>query len=81
MNTPNIATARSCTAAHVNPTEPFELPSDCHSVFVDAGHFNNGKIGWGFVINNSNGGYAVASCRREELSIEPLVAEAIGIRW
>ncbi|CAJ2645003.1 uncharacterized protein LOC123895600 [Trifolium pratense] len=50
-------------------------------MFVDAGCFMDGSTGWGLVFHNQVGETIFSACKREFISVEPIVAEALGIRW
>jgi ribonuclease HI len=51
------------------------------SMFVDAVCFSNGYTAWGLSIHNQIGESIFSACKRESLSVEPVMAEALGIRW
>jgi exonuclease III/ribonuclease HI len=51
------------------------------SLFVDAGCFSNGCTGWGAAIHDQDGRTILSCCCRENISVEPLLAEALGVRW
>ncbi|WJX73217.1 hypothetical protein P8452_57026 [Trifolium repens] len=43
--------------------------------------FSNGYTAWGLSIHNQIGESIFSACKRESLSVEPVMAEALGIRW
>lgn len=50
-------------------------------VFVDAGCFSEGGTGWGLVILDGDGVISYSACKREDIVVSPLLAEALGVRW
>ncbi|PNX85341.1 hypothetical protein L195_g041409, partial [Trifolium pratense] len=52
-----------------------------NSMFVDAGCCNSGHTVWGLVLRNMNGETTFSACKREDITAEPLLAEALGVRW
>ncbi|CAJ2654058.1 unnamed protein product [Trifolium pratense] len=52
-----------------------------NSIFVDAGCCNSGHTVWGLVLRNLNGETVFSACKREDITAEPLLAEALGVRW
>lgn len=52
-----------------------------HIITVDAGCFTSGNTSWGLVIQDHHLCASFASCRREEIVADPLVTEALGLRW
>ncbi|XP_058784773.1 uncharacterized protein LOC131659623 [Vicia villosa] len=57
------------------------MPQDVHVLQVDAGSFPTGFVAFGCVIKDPNGTGILAACKKDMLSIDPLVAEILGIRW
>ncbi|XP_058732761.1 uncharacterized protein LOC131604333 [Vicia villosa] len=57
------------------------VPLDTHAVQVDAGVFPSGNTTFGCVVKNPEGDVIMAACKREELNVEPAIAEALAIRW
>ncbi|XP_045822165.1 uncharacterized protein LOC123915058 [Trifolium pratense] len=55
--------------------------SSMNSMFVDAGCCNSGHTVWGLVLRNLNGETVFSACKREDITAEPLLAEALGVRW
>jgi hypothetical protein len=51
------------------------------SLVVDVGCFSNGITGWGVSIHDQRGVTIFSSCRSENIKIEPLLAEALVVRW
>ncbi|GAU44262.1 hypothetical protein TSUD_400080 [Trifolium subterraneum] len=52
-----------------------------NSMFVDAECCNSGHTVWGLVLRNSIGETIFSACKREDITVEPLLAEALGVRW
>jgi len=50
-------------------------------LFVDVGCFSNGITGWGVSIHDERGMTIFSSCRSENITVEPLLAEVLGVRW
>lgn len=48
---------------------------------MDAGCFADGSTGWGCVTKNGAGSIILPACRKEAIATDPLLAEALGIRW
>lgn len=46
---------------------------------MDDGCFNNGKTGWGCVIKDHRGGCVIFTCRREDISIELVMARLMEL--
>ncbi|RHN71717.1 putative ribonuclease H-like domain, reverse transcriptase zinc-binding domain-containing protein [Medicago truncatula] len=51
------------------------------SVFVDAGCCAGGPTVWGLTIRNQNGEVILSKCKKEDIDVGPLLAEALGVRW
>jgi hypothetical protein len=49
--------------------------------FVDAACFTGGITGWGMVAYNQSGVVQFSACKREAIEIDPVSAEALGVRW
>jgi ribonuclease HI len=65
-------------------SQTISQPSRCtslFSLFVDAGCCNSGHTVWGLVLRNLNGETVLSACKREDITAEPLLAEALGVRW
>ncbi|PNY15370.1 replication protein A 70 kDa DNA-binding subunit [Trifolium pratense] len=50
-------------------------------VNVDAGCFADGRTGWGMVARNSAGLVIHSATKVELLTVSPLLAECLGLRW
>jgi hypothetical protein len=48
------------------------------SLFVDVGCSSSGPTVWGLVLRNSDGETVLSACKREDFSVDPLMAEAMG---
>lgn len=62
-------------------TQPDQPNSSLFSIFVDAGCGNDGPTGWGMVVCNQAGENFLSLCKRENSDMDPLTAEALGVRW
>jgi ribonuclease HI len=51
------------------------------SMFVDAGCFSNAQTGWGLVLKDHSGVVIWSACRRDDIEVTPILAEALGLRW
>ncbi|GAU23137.1 hypothetical protein TSUD_305850 [Trifolium subterraneum] len=36
---------------------------------------------WGLALRNLNGETLFSACKKEDISVDPLLAEALGVRW
>ena len=52
-----------------------------HTLSVDAGCFPYGQTGWGMVLKNQEGVIIYTTCRLEDIQVDPMLAEAMGVRW
>jgi hypothetical protein len=50
-------------------------------IFVDACCFSNGSTGWGLVAYDQPNSIYISACRKENIEIDLLLAEVLGIRW
>jgi hypothetical protein len=50
-------------------------------VNVDAGCFEDGSTGWGFIARNAAGLALSAETKSDGISYSPLMAECLGVRW
>jgi ribonuclease HI len=57
------------------------LPTAPNVFYVDAGCFTGDATGWGMVIYNQSGHVVLSACRKELIDVEPVLAEALGVRW
>jgi ribonuclease HI len=48
---------------------------------VDAGCFSDDVTCWGCVVQNQDGETIMSACHKDNISIEPLLAEALGVCW
>jgi len=51
------------------------------SVFIDVSCGAGGSTGWGLKLCNQMGDTCLSKCKREDIDVEPLLAEALGVRW
>ncbi|GAU37237.1 hypothetical protein TSUD_375390 [Trifolium subterraneum] len=79
FNEANPPRCRRAPVAHVS-IQP-SLVTPIFSLFVDAGCSMSGPIVWGLVLRNSDGETILSVCKREEISVDPLMAETLGVRW
>lgn len=76
----NEANPRRCTRrAEVNSPTPSN--STLFSIFVDAGCGTGETTGWGLIVKNQVGETVLSMCKRDNISVDPLTAEALGMRW
>ncbi|GAU21787.1 hypothetical protein TSUD_329120, partial [Trifolium subterraneum] len=65
--------------------DPGRLALDVTSFVHDFNEANppsmSGPTVWGLVLRNSDGETIFSACKREEISVDPLMAEALGVRW
>lgn len=59
-------------------TDLFSLQTLC---FVDAGCFEGGFTCWGFCAIDPAGTVIYSASRKEFITVEPLIPEALGVRW
>ncbi|XP_058760957.1 uncharacterized protein LOC131634317 [Vicia villosa] len=72
-----------CVKVKTPSFNSLETPSD-HEVYtmnVDAGCFEDGSVAFGCLIKNQDGNVLLAACKREEVSVCPLIGETLAIRW
>lgn len=50
-------------------------------IMVDAGCYSEGGTSWGIVFKDGEGAITYSACKREDIVVSPLLAEALGIRW
>ncbi|CAJ2671609.1 unnamed protein product [Trifolium pratense] len=50
------------------------------SIFVDAGCSVNTPTGWGLVFKDHNSVTTFSACKRDDISVDPIMVEALGIR-
>ncbi|XP_024626573.1 uncharacterized protein [Medicago truncatula] len=63
-------------------TAPLTQPvTTLFSAFVDAGCCLSGPTVWGLIIRNQRGEVVLSKCKKEEIGVDPIVAEALGVRW
>lgn len=48
---------------------------------IDVGCCPNGLVTWGLVIRNHRAEVLFAACKKSDLVAQPVVAEALGLRW
>lgn len=72
----------SLKSSNCDTKQPVEdWPNMLHFVQVDAGVYEEGIVAMGCVIKDRNKVIIMASCRKEEIQVEPLVVEVMAIRW
>jgi hypothetical protein len=77
----------TCSKKIIIPTHPNNIDSNIepsvaeNCMFVDAGCFAGGTTGWGLVCLDSSTAVRVSACLFDNIEVEPLVAEAMGVRW
>lgn len=65
-----------------NDPERWKAPNvAAMKINVDAGCFDNGTIGWGFLVRNFEGKVSFTATKREKIRVSPLLAEVLGLRW
>jgi ribonuclease HI len=57
------------------------IPPLLFSMNIDAGCFDNAQTGWGLVLKDNIGTVIFSACRREQVEVSPILAEALGLRW
>jgi ribonuclease HI len=57
------------------------IPPLLFSMNIDAGCFDNAQTGWGLVLKDNTGTVIFSACRREQIEVSPILAEALGLRW
>jgi ribonuclease HI len=72
-NTQNSAANHVLNVSNVNVADNF--------LFVDAGCFAGGNTGWGLVCYDSSSSVFFSACLADSIEVEPVLAEAMGIRW
>jgi hypothetical protein len=50
-----------------------------YTIFVDANYFSNGSTSWGLVAYDQPNSIYISACRKENIEIDPLIAEVLGI--
>jgi hypothetical protein len=77
-------------AANLKPTPSQDItrerntsfvPCRQFSMFVDADCFSNAQTGWGLVLKDLSGSVLWSACKRENIEVTPILAEALGLRW
>jgi ribonuclease HI len=51
------------------------------SVFVDAGCNSNGPTVWGLVVKNQDMITTFSASKFDDIAVDPMMAEALGVRW
>jgi hypothetical protein len=76
-----------CSKKIIIPTHPNNTDSNIepsvaeNCLFVDAGCFAGGTTGWGLVCLDRSAAVCVSACLFNNIEVEPLVAEDLGVRW
>jgi ribonuclease HI len=73
-------TIRPVQVAHGRRSASANTPLN-FSMNVDAGCFANAQTGWGLVLRDHNGSVVLSACKRENIEVTPILAEALGLRW
>jgi ribonuclease HI len=55
--------------------------SPSFSIYVDVGCCVAGSTVWGLVLRNTDGKIVLSACKKEEIVVEPIMAEVLGVRW
>lgn len=64
------------------PVDKWEAPdANTIKLNVDAGCFDDGNTCWGMLTKDSGGRVLFATTKREDVRVNPLLAEALGLRW
>ncbi|GAU32098.1 hypothetical protein TSUD_292220 [Trifolium subterraneum] len=79
FNDANIQSRPSQAATRVRNSSP--VPSRQFSMFVDASCLSNAQIGWGIVFKDHNGAVLWSACKRDNIVVTPIIADALGLRW
>jgi hypothetical protein len=78
----NEANPRRCNQVILQHGTALRQEDDSRQLlFTDAGCFNNGHTGWGLVLKNADGITTFSASKRENIVVEPALAEALGVRW
>jgi ribonuclease HI len=57
------------------------VPAPSFSVFVDAGCNSNGPTVWGIVFKNHDMITTFSASKYDDIAVDPVMAEALGVRW
>lgn len=59
-----------------------QLSDDCQQMrlYVDAGSFSDGVTCWGLCVVDPNENIISSACKRDQISVDPLMTEALGLR-
>lgn len=71
-----VSKAPYSTEYHHRSDFEFNFPAT-----VDAGYFPNGKTTWVCVVKDISDCTIIRVCKKEDFSVEPCVAKAMGVRW
>lgn len=76
----NVANA-SRVSNHAIST-PDQMSDECQlkRLFVNAGSFSDGITCWGLCVVDQNENIIFNACKRDQISVDPLMAEAMGLR-
>jgi ribonuclease HI len=78
---PSYHQARNPTSLQNDHVTELSLPSAPNVFYVDASCFSGTATGWGMVVYNHLGHVVLSACRKDLIDIEPVLAEAMGVRW
>lgn len=56
-------------------------PPDFLKINIDAGCNSNGQVSWGLIVRSHTAEVLFAATKMTEIIAEPVVAEALGLRW
>ena len=77
-----IANTLKIKSVRVSELESWEQPNvGTTKINVDTGCFQNGTTGWGYLARDHTGMVSFAATHLEKISISPLLAEAMALRW
>lgn len=76
------AANQKATASQINHSNSnsSNISRSGFTVQVDVGCFPNGSTGWGLTIRNQMGLNVHTECKTENITCDPLVVEALGMR-
>lgn len=54
---------------------------ECCTFVIDARCFRDGFTCWGCILRNQHGEVIFTASKREDIATDPILAEALGVRW
>ncbi|GAU33864.1 hypothetical protein TSUD_66510 [Trifolium subterraneum] len=72
---------RQCRVSLPLTTVTPSVSSPSFFVFVDAGCNLNGPTVWGLVLKNHDRITTFSACKCDDIAVDPIMAEALGVRW